>query len=450
MSLRDVFADGYAYREIIERKLSENLNLKGLSSAYSNEEIIDDLQFTLEASAVRFCTKTILFGSGQALYFQIPYKDFGCHNMTIFTEKSDSTTQSNGQLDEVLLAGKQLHTALRPYNRYNFLPYRWMPNSEAIVLSVDSGGGYQLHHVNIDGSETSKLNPSNDAQSQPCVSPDGSSIVYLNGSSRLSIYDLNKHSEVRLPFALPYGKLDSPIVSPDGQMIAYLHVLGGEDSHSDVEQSVHVYDRTGGIGTVDLGPFGFTEWPIGFSPDSTKFYVIGTFDSYNHSRNYSYDMWEVDVATNQNTRLSTNGPILNYLSSSQHPTLPHVVYGEWKAEDVYRTMINFPTDICVVELCPFKTTKITSSGLNAHPVYSPDGESIAYVSATLSAKPQWEVYTVSPDGSDVKQLTSSGHSKVHPQWSPDGKMLSFIQIEGETQVLYVMNADGTNLRALTN
>ena len=86
MSLGDVFAEGYAYREILEKRLIENLNLKDLSSAYSNDQIIDDLQFTLEASAVRFCTKTILFGSGQTLYFQIPYKDFGCHNMTIFPE----------------------------------------------------------------------------------------------------------------------------------------------------------------------------------------------------------------------------------------------------------------------------------------------------------------------------------------------------------------------------
>jgi len=241
------------------------------------------------------------------------------------------------------------------------------------------------------------------------------------------------------------------MLSPDGNKVAFLDVTGAEDGHSDVYQSARVYDLVQGGDPITASPpsslSAHTDRLIGFDDDSTKLYVLSTFQGFNHSRNFRYDLWEVDLTTSEHIRLSTNGPIRNFLSSSQHPTLPYFVYGAWQqVDDLDRNSIGFPTDIYAVELYPFKQTKLTSSGRNVHPAYSPDGSSIAYVADIVGAGEQWEVYTMTPDGSNQEQLTHTCEPKMLPQWSPDGSMISFVQIEDEVGVLYVMNADGTELR----
>jgi Tol biopolymer transport system component len=73
----------------------------------------------------------------------------------------------------------------------------------------------------------------------------------------------------------------------------------------------------------------------------------------------------------------------------------------------------------------------------------------------------FEIYTMTPDGSDVAQLTRNEESDAtearddSPAWSPGGTMMAFTSsrdhpvggIEGEE--IYVMNADGSDQRRLT-
>jgi TolB protein len=59
-----------------------------------------------------------------------------------------------------------------------------------------------------------------------------------------------------------------------------------------------------------------------------------------------------------------------------------------------------------------------------------------------------EVFTMKPDGSDIKQLTHVGPdtSANWPAWSPDGKQLVFN--ESPPPGSWVMNADGSNQHLL--
>ena len=64
------------------------------------------------------------------------------------------------------------------------------------------------------------------------------------------------------------------------------------------------------------------------------------------------------------------------------------------------------------------------------------------------------VYTMNPDGSDVRQLTSFGTSPAVTvaRWSPDGSRLVFgltLGINAQTQ-LWIMNGDGSNQHLLLN
>jgi Tol biopolymer transport system component len=55
------------------------------------------------------------------------------------------------------------------------------------------------------------------------------------------------------------------------------------------------------------------------------------------------------------------------------------------------------------------------------------------------------IYTVEPDGSNVRQLTNTTHGAWQPIWSPDGRKIAFYRQDrtGETHIS-VMSADGSN------
>lgn len=65
----------------------------------------------------------------------------------------------------------------------------------------------------------------------------------------------------------------------------------------------------------------------------------------------------------------------------------------------------------------------------------------------------YEIHAMNDDGSQLRNLTNSPFFDGNPRWSPDGKKIAFARRPGEKHVLkqlFLMNADGSNVRQLTH
>jgi len=93
---------------------------------------------------------------------------------------------------------------------------------------------------------------------------------------------------------------------------------------------------------------------------------------------------------------------------------------------------------------------------SASPAWGPDGKHIAFVGSgkkPIEDQSTHELYVMNADGSDVRQLTDNDKLDADPSWSPDGGEIVFVQAEGwgteEVQMsLRVIDADGSNERIL--
>jgi TolB protein len=83
--------------------------------------------------------------------------------------------------------------------------------------------------------------------------------------------------------------------------------------------------------------------------------------------------------------------------------------------------------------------------------WSPDGQRLVFIYDVLQGTDgKLQIDTVSPDGSDRKNLLPHAAFDESPRWSPDGKTVAFTSTRGKNQDIWIMDAHGKNLKRLTS
>jgi TolB protein len=103
-------------------------------------------------------------------------------------------------------------------------------------------------------------------------------------------------------------------------------------------------------------------------------------------------------------------------------------------------------------------TQLTSNNEEERgPAWSPDGSQIVYSCRIGGGSHVFQICVINADGTGFEQLTYENVPHLTASWSPDGTQILFNEIhpplaQGDVQnyQLYVMNADGSNLRQLTS
>ena len=103
---------------------------------------------------------------------------------------------------------------------------------------------------------------------------------------------------------------------------------------------------------------------------------------------------------------------------------------------------------------PFDVQALLKIARISEPQISPDGRTVAFSVQTVdlgqNLKPK-QIYTVpTAGGPPPHQITTQGTDNERPRWSPDSKRMAFISDRGGSAQVWTMNADGTDVRQVTN
>lgn len=106
-----------------------------------------------------------------------------------------------------------------------------------------------------------------------------------------------------------------------------------------------------------------------------------------------------------------------------------------------------PADASPPKLADVETILWEEGVKNAYPRWSLDGSHILFQSDRSGT---WQIYLMEADGSKLVALTAGEVNNNFPSWSPDGSAIAFVSDRDGNEDVYVMNAAGEDLRNLSN
>lgn len=279
-----------------------------------------------------------------------------------------------------------------------------------IVFQAPIKGRWQIFIENADGSHVRRLVKSGVDDTTPSISPDGKKVIFTRIFSEVSegifVVDVNGRNLNQLLIDGCTGNclgdgVEGDPWSADGRSIAFIRVLA---------------DDSGNIANISV-------WTAN---------VNGT-----HPRQVTQnDAWI--LAQDARPSWSPDGKRIAFerIDLTMEPAEPSAI---------------FTVDVDGSDL-----EQVTSWVLNANdPAWSPDGGLIAFQSPQEPTQGvEQSIYTIHPDGSGLKQLTSGmsatpdgWQGSNHPSWSPDGRQLVFCHFPSTSggADLFEMNRDGSRL-----
>jgi dipeptidyl aminopeptidase/acylaminoacyl peptidase len=230
-----------------------------------------------------------------------------------------------------------------------------------------------------------------------------------------------------------------PQFSPDGRYVAYVSSKEGPaDGAGSADLTTggdapEIWLRDLEAGTDrQLTALGSRINALRWSPDSRT--LLFTSDRYG-----SQDVWTVDVASGQATRLTADPRYEVY--PDWHPSGDEILYVRMNDAWTDHIVMKMPATGGEAEVL-FRDTDFFDyrAGLSfGTPRVSPDGEHVLF----RSLRSGWHNYWVVPyDGGTPVQVAPAEADQSHARWSPSGDRILFLQNSSATTEVRVVPANG--------
>ena len=315
--------------------------------------------------------------------------------------------------------------------------------------------GYLLKAVPRDGGLVTGIAYSDGAKGisgtlrAPAWSPDGNRVVYEKHSFAARpqgqlLYSWDPDYEYRYTDVFPMFSKDGVLVTTD---------LSSTIGNPQTSISTWNSDGFTGRRRVFFDPTG-AAMMASWSPDGKQ--LVFGFGTFFGGRNQRPAQIMTMNADGSNVRpLTENLPNAGFPNWS--PDGKSIVYRVWgydekKVEQRGLRLMNLAD----------RSVKVLSTEWDNFPFFSPSGDRIVFTRQKSSDK-DFDIFTMKPDGTDVKQLTNTPGTDGHANWTPDGRRIFFMStrsgFKDEREMydnspqpyaqVFIMDADGTHVRQLT-
>ncbi len=275
----------------------------------------------------------------------------------------------------------------------------------------------------------------------PSWSPDGKQIVVCDKvadvatghtipNSSLSIIDVETGNRKLLDTK---GDAIQPSWSPHGQRIAFWFVEEGKLGE------IATIPASGGESVV-IAQNASMDWNPVWSPDG-KYIFFGS------DRGGSMNLWRVSV--DEETGTATGEPesvtmpalyVRHFAFSRDGKTLAYIRY---ETQSNLQSIAFDPVNLKTVGEVNFITRGNKQISM---PALSPNGAEFVIRHPALT---QEDLVVFNRDGSNWRTLTNDKFRDRTPRWSPDGKTIAFTSDRSGKYQIWMINADGSNLRQIT-
>ena len=334
--------------------------------------------------------------------------------------------------------------------------------SLAMVIGGMFSHGAMANNTSVEQNDQQTLNYQDifnlEYAANPVVMPDGQRVVYerrsmdiMTDSLRRNLWTVDIDGSNHLPLLSDSKNHYSPLFSPDDTKMAYL-------SSKEDKTQIYVRDlatgRTAKVTDVAMSPSNLSFSPDGkqiafvmFTPTSQKPLFSMNFKP--KGAQWADDAQYIDQTLFQRDGLGMNRPgnLHVYVVPTIGGTPRQVTMGEhdysgaiaW-LQDGKSIVVSantrenadfdvFNSDLLKIDIHSGEVTKLTQdSGPESNPRMSPNGELIAFTGFADKGTSNHitELYVMNADGSDIRQLTPDLDRSVGDvQWADDGKGLFF-------------------------
>jgi len=276
-----------------------------------------------------------------------------------------------------------------------------------VAFASDRDKSIHIHTINPDGTDVRSTSDDNRTiDGLPRWSPDGSRIVFSsNQSGNYQIWSMNADGSDRKRLTDLKGRSALPRWSPDGSKIVFTSEV--RDAEGSTSLEIFVMNSDGG-GVQQLT-----------SPAQAAVGGAGHSESEKMAWN-SVPAWSPD------------GSRIIFASNREGDGVTPTLY----------TMNPDGSDQ--------KKFGLIVAVDGSEPDWSPVTNKIACVRGTAAKGDIWVMDASSPFPTlTARKITENMDDNRSPVWSPDGKQAAFVSDANGNKDIYIMNADGTNIRRLT-